>query len=51
MGSTDNSTVKKGTFSKDNIIVEISSKQGQIKKQNVVLPERPKENRKWGDYL
>ena len=33
-------------FSKDNPIIEISSKQEQIKIQNVTPPARPKESKK-----
>ena len=43
-------TYKTATFSKDNPIVEISSKQSQIQKQNIIPPSIPKESKKeWGD--
>ena len=43
-------TYRTVTFSKDNPIVEISSKQSQTKTQNVVPPTKPKESKKeWGD--
>ena len=38
--------VKKSNFSKDNPIVEVSSKQPQIQAQNVVAPVKPKEIKK-----
>ena len=45
-----NTIYKTVTFSKDNPIVEISSKQSQTQTQNVVPPTKPKESKKeWGD--
>ena len=38
--------LKSVNFSKDNPIVEISSKQTQIQINNVVPPVKPKENKK-----
>lgn len=38
--------VKTLTFSKDNPIIEISSKQSQIKNNNVTPPSMPKELKK-----
>ena len=39
-------------YSKDNTIVEISSKQSSIRTTNVVPPTKPKETKKeWGDSL
>lgn len=45
MSNTDNSSTK-GTFSKDGVVVEISSKQNQTQTQNVVAPVKPKETKK-----
>lgn len=43
-------TYKTLTFSKDNPIIEISSKQSQIQEQNITPPSMPKESKKeWGD--
>lgn len=42
----DSNKIKLGNFSKDNPVVEISSKQGIVQTQNVVVPERPKEIKK-----
>lgn len=43
-------TYKTVTFSKDNPIIEISSKQSQIQEQNITPPSMPKESKKeWGD--
>ena len=39
-------TYKTATFSKDTPIVEISSKQSQIQKQNIIPPSMPKESKK-----
>lgn len=45
-----NITYKTVTFSKDNPIVEISSKQSQIQTQNITPPVMPKDSKKdWGD--
>ena len=41
-----NPTYKTVTFSKDNPIVEISSKQSQTQTQNVIPPIKPKESKK-----
>ncbi len=41
-----NESSTKGTFSKDNVVVEISSKQNQTHTTNIVIPERPKETKK-----
>lgn len=41
-----NLTYKTVTFSKDNPIVEISSKQSQIQEQNFTPPSMPKESKK-----
>ena len=44
--------MKKSNFSKDNPIVEVSSKQSQVHVQNIVAPVKPKEiKKKWGDML
>lgn len=43
---TKNEFYKALTFSKDNPIVEISSKQSQVKTQDVVPPVKPKESKK-----
>ncbi len=44
-------TYKMVAFSKDNPVVEISSKQSQVQIQNIVPPVKPKELKKeWGDY-
>lgn len=42
----NNTKFKPTTFSKDNPIVEISSKQNQIHVQNLNVPTRPKETPK-----
>lgn len=39
-------TYKTLTFSKDNPIIEISSKQSQIQEQNITPPSMPKESKK-----
>lgn len=39
-------TYKTVTFSKDNPIIEISSKQSQIQEQNITPPSMPKESKK-----
>lgn len=39
-------TCKAVTFSKDNPIVEISSKQSQMQEQNITPPVMPKESKK-----
>lgn len=39
-------TYKAVTFSKDNPIVEISSKQSQMQEQNITPPAMPKEAKK-----
>lgn len=44
MGTLDET--KKQTFSKDNPIVEVSSKQSQVQVKNVVPPVKPKETTK-----
>ena len=51
MDNTKNqSTYKTVTFSKDNPIIEISSKQSQIQQQNIAPPAKAKESKKeWGD--
>ena len=43
---TDNNKPKTTTFSKDNPIVEISSKQSQTQIQNVTPPVKTKESKK-----
>ncbi len=39
-------TYKTVTFSKDNPVVEISSKQSQVQIQNSIPPVKPKESKK-----
>lgn len=47
-----NEEIKKSSFSKNNRILEIFSKQSQVKTKNVVAPKKPKEiKKKWGDIL
>lgn len=41
-----NAILKTLTFSKDNPIIEISTKQSQTQVQNIVPPTRPKESKK-----
>lgn len=45
-----NLTPKTVTFSKDNPIIEISSKQSPVQTKNITPPVKPKEIKKeWGD--
>ena len=47
MDNTKNqNTYKTMTFSKDNPVIEISSKQSQIQEQNITPPLMPKESKK-----
>lgn len=47
MDNTKNqSTYKTMTFSKDNPVIEISSKQSQIQEQNITPPVKAKESKK-----
>lgn len=42
----NNNTPKTATFSKDNPIIEISSKQSQVQTQNIIPPVKSKESKK-----
>lgn len=44
--SQKQNTFKTVTFSKDNPIIEISSKQSQIQQQNIAPPAKAKESKK-----
>lgn len=44
--SQKQNTFKTVTFSKDNPIIEISSKQSQIQQQNITPPAKAKESKK-----
>lgn len=44
--SNQDNTRKRTIFSKDNPIIEISSKQNQIRSQNITVPVKPKETPK-----
>lgn len=45
----ENSSIKTTKFSKDNHIVEISSKQSNVQIKNVIPPVKPKEIKKEGN--